>query len=248
MEFILSDTINVYWSPCNETHQEINKSMWYLDPENVYKKHTNNKNDNMDHYATMFTCPAVQNKLTNVWSFASSIETKLVIEDSIVTKHYGIPLRPTPRVNSIANTGHLWFDLSWLFFADAPLVAAFTSPYFDNVKHNQVMAIPPASFDIGQWFRPFNSEYIVWSPEHCEVHIKPNDPMFYIEFLTDKKINLIRFEQSEKIMEYARGCSKSTDIFGRGKGLENRYDKFKSGHMKELVIKEIQKNILEGGV
>lgn len=241
----MSDTINVYWAPLNETHPQIDKSMWYLDPENVYKRHTNNKNTDMKDYATLFTCPAIQKKLINTWSFPNAIDTKIVISDAVVTEHKGMPLRPTPRVNSIADTGHLWLDLSWLFFSEEPLVAEFTSAYFDKTSYANYMSIPPAAFDIGQWFRPFNSEYIVWEPNSCEINIPRGEQLFYITLLTDKKINFVRFEATEKIIKYASGCAKSTDFFGAGKGLDNRYSYFNDGHMRELVLRELKNNIID---
>lgn len=241
----MSDSINVYWGSCNEGFLEMSKSMWYRDPSNVYKRHANNKNaDVPDNGTTMFMCPAVQDKLKNTWSFESAANVEIIIRDGIIESNSGIPLHPTPRQNSIDDTGHIWIDLGWLFFADQPLVASFTSPYFDRVDHVSKMSIPPAAFDIGSWFRPFNAEYIVWNIENTDINLVEGDPLFYVEFMTDKKVNLVRFEQSPKILEYATGCSKSTQFFGRGRGLDKRYLDFDAGHMRELILREIQKNVV----
>jgi hypothetical protein len=241
----MSEKISVYWTNCNELGREIDKSLWYPKPTNVYKRHAANRNPEIpENGTTLFMCPAVQNKLKNVWSFHSSVEIKVTIKDGTIAYSSGLPLHPTPRQNSILDSGHLWIDMGWLFFSDAPLLASFTSPYFDSPKHLSQMSVPPAQFDIGKWFRPFNAEFIVWDLEYSEIVIAEGDPLFYVEFHTDKKIELQRFEESPRIIQYATGCSKSTQFFGRNRDLDTRYKDFENSDLPSMILREIKQNLV----
>lgn len=241
----MKDKLTIYWASCNEVAREINKSLWYTEPQNVYKRHAKNKNYEIpEGGTTMFMCPAVQDTLKKIWSFHNVVDTKIKIKDGAIVYHHGIPLHPTPRQNSIRNAGHVWFDLGWLFFSSSPVRATFTSPYFDNYSYLSQASLPPATFDIGRWFRPFNAEFIAWNTIDSEFNIKPEEAIFYLNLDTNKKVEFVRFEQTDKLIEYATGCSKSTQFLGRGTSLEKRYTNFENARLKKMVMREIRKNIL----
>jgi hypothetical protein len=77
------------------------------------------------------------------------------------------------------------------------------------------------------------------------LEVKENEPLFYIEFLTDKKIKLVRFKYNKKLSTYARHCADAPSLFGFGKPLHERYKKFNNSSMNKIVLNEILKNIVE---
>jgi hypothetical protein len=77
-----------------------------------------------------------------------------------------------------------------------------------------------------------------------ELIIKEDEPIFYVEFLTNKKIKLVRFKYTKKLMTYAQHCVDAPPIFGNNLPLVKRYKKFKESRMRDLVLKEIKENII----
>ena len=65
----------------------------------------------------------------------------------------------------------------------------FTPPFFQKPGYTQDATILPGEFDVGNWFRPYNFEIQTWS-NHGIITLKENEPIFYAEFKTDKKIKL----------------------------------------------------------
>ena len=76
--------------------------------------------------------------------------------------------------------------------------------------------------------------------------MKQEDPIFYIEFKTDKNIIFKRFEFNEKTMSLGTECARSPNIFGKNKKLVDRYILGKKTGLRERVLTEIKKNLYEG--
>ena len=102
----------------------------------------------------------------------------------------------------------------------------------------------PGTFDIGQWFRPYTFETQMWQ-QKGEFAIDADEPIFYVEFLTDKKINLKRFKMNATLVSYQEHCSSSGKLWGLGTPLEKRYQRFKESKMRELILKEIKNNLID---
>jgi len=98
-------------------------------------------------------------------------------------------------------------------------------------------------FNIGSWFRPYFTEIQMWN-NHGELIIKENEPIFYVEFLTDKKIKLVRFKYTKKLLTYSQHCVDAPSIFGLNLPLVKRYEKFKQSKMRDIILKEIKENIV----
>ena len=77
-----------------------------------------------------------------------------------------------------------------------------------------------------------------------ELIIKEDEPLFYVEFLTKKKIKLVRFEYTQKLLQHAQHCVGAPQMFGRNIPLIERYDKFKQSRMSDIILKEIKDNIV----
>jgi hypothetical protein len=137
----------------------------------------------------------------------------------------------------------LGLALGFSMFADQPLEASFTAPYFHKTEYMNYGSVIPGNFDIGQWFRPYNFELQMWE-NSGELNIKKDEPLFYVEFLTDKKIILKEFVFTPLLNTYMQSCVNSTSVFGLGQSLQDRYNRFKSSRLKEKIIAEIKKNLV----
>lgn len=130
-----------------------------------------------------------------------------------------------------------------IFFADSPLETLFTSPYFHKAGYTQYASLVPGKFDIGRWFRPFNFEVQSWI-EEGKIIIKKGEPLFYINFLTDKKIVMKEFKYNHKFADFAESLIK-TSSFLKGEGLEGRYEIFSKSDIRTKIMEEIKNNLLD---
>ena len=79
------------------------------------------------------------------------------------------------------------------YFADQPLVARFMAPNYPPTTPSPGAILTSGQFDIGKWFRTLNVEIQLYGNKG-ELHFKKDEPIFYVNFLTDRKVILKRFE------------------------------------------------------
>jgi len=136
------------------------------------------------------------------------------------------------------------FELKHYVFSDQPLNAFFTSPHFTKSQYTQYGSVIPGRFDVGQWFRPFNFEVQMWN-QKGEFHLVEGEPIFYIHFETEKPIEFKTFNLNPKLALMSKACIDTPSLFGRGQSLKQRYDRFKNVGMREKILSEINKNLIE---
>ena len=115
---------------------------------------------------------------------------------------------------------------------------------FTEPKHTKYGAIVPAEFNIGKWFRPFNAEIQTWKND-SELHFKENEPLFYIEFKTNRKVELKRFSMDKELISLSSSTVSSKNILGSFRSLTTKYNDFKNIGMREKVLTQIKKNLIE---
>jgi hypothetical protein len=75
--------------------------------------------------------------------------------------------------------------------------------------------------------------------------IEDGEPLFYVEFKTDRPIVLHRFSKSEKLLQYQLANMHSNLLFGPFQTLSEKYEKFKQVGFKEKILTEIKKNLID---
>ena len=135
-------------------------------------------------------------------------------------------------------------ELKYYMFADQPLSTFFTSPHFTKSKYTQYGSVIPGRFDIGQWFRPYNFEVQMWDRQG-EFHLVEGEPIFYTHFETDKPIIFKQFNLNPKLALMAKACIDTSGLFGRNQPLLTRYKRFNSVGMREKILTEINKNLID---
>ena len=75
--------------------------------------------------------------------------------------------------------------------------------------------------------------------------IKENEPLFYVEFKTDRPIILKRFNMNNQLDKIARGSVFSSNLFGKGQTLLSRYVKFNNSGLRDKILKEIKNNLID---
>ena len=246
------DPIVVYWAPYS--HHEVGTGEWnllYSDPSNKYIDLIKNKSKVCESRNSFFACPAFGDKLKNTYVFKSPIESSYNYDFSNMENFLIEPQKPnkpylqiqSPRIEALSDKPQIRIGLEYLFFCEEPLKATFSAPYFDQAKYLKYGAIAPGTFDIGQWFRPYPVEITLWDKvgEFC---IEEDEPIFYVEFLTDRPVVIKRFKPTKEILSYAYACSTSPSTIKKAIPLLERYRKFKNTRMNDLVMSEIRDNIL----
>jgi hypothetical protein len=247
---IETDTITVYWAPGlyqgGEFYEQIN--MLYPEPENMFSYLKKNKS-NFDQRASFLTCPALRQKMQKTFMFKNSLDVNFLYETDNAGNVSIKDLLNFPtkihqlRPPTLTFGPTVCIETPYLFFSSSEIEASFSMPTFHPAGFSKYGSIAPGTFDIGQWFRPYPVEIQMWN-NSGELIIKENEPIFYVEFLTKKKIKLVRFECTQKLALYATQCVQAPRIFGKNLPLITRYDKFKQSKMHDLILKEIKENIV----
>lgn len=244
------DFITVYWAPAISHEVEVHKefNMLYAEPENMFSYLTL-KRSTFDQSMSMMVCPAFKDKMKKTFFFKNSVECNFLYEtdDSGVIylqdqKSFPEEVRAT-RPPGLSFGPTIVVNRPYIFFSDFELEASFSQPFFHPQGYSKYGSVVPGRFNIGSWFRPYHTEIQMWN-KSGELIIKEDEPIFYVEFLTNKKIKLVRFKYTKKLLTYAQHCVDTPQIFGGHLPLTTRYKKFKESRMRDLVLKEIKENIV----
>ena len=221
--------------------------MLYSDPENMFDELKKTANHGLGSNSFL-TCPSVSDKfkktyilkntLTSTFNFDENQNITPINKDSAHVNLYNI------RKPTLKNTNAMVYKMQWIFFAEEPIVADFSAPYFHEPKYLNYGSIIPGKMDIGKWFRPYNAEIVTWQKDGL-ISFEEGEPLAYVSFSTDKDIKLIRFNMNSNLMKYAESCMNSPSNYGTHLPLVKRYERFKNSRMNEMILKEIKNNALE---
>jgi hypothetical protein len=243
----MSNTIKVYWAP---VHHGINNpprdfNMFYYDIESLLVYLNKNKALTEDKKNTFLRCPSFISLNKNTFILENPLDSHIKIEGSkivpVIQSNIGFNFDHEP---SIFKNPLIVYDMKWVFFTEEDeLEMELTSPYFSNAPHMQYGSIVPGGFDIGKWFRHIALEYNLWN-DGTEMKIDKGEPLAYVSFKTDKKVELVRFKMNLDLKTYAQSAANSSK-WEPMVPLVERYERFKRTRMKNLVMKEIKENILD---
>ena len=242
------DVINVYWAP-ESTWETPGLGEWnllYPEPKTLFSE----LQEQRSKYAgpdTYFSCPATSDKYRKTYVFRntlpSSYEFDFTDNQQIINpKSEGYISYEVLRPPTIAAGPMINFNLFYSFFADQPLEAIFTPPMMHKPGYTKYGTTIPGQFDIGQWYRPFPLEMQMWDMKG-EFHMG-EEPIFYVEFKTDKKIKMHRYQMNGTLSSYLKMCSTSRTTWGAGQSLLKRYERFNRSRTNELILREIKQQVL----
>jgi hypothetical protein len=250
------DYVTVYWAPAPFVQEESSWSLLYSEPVNMVSellkvKSVENKPKN---FQSMFGCPAYAEAMKNVFIVKNVLENTIdmsKIVSSLQNPNYPVyfnnlgPLQiKVQREPSITNYTNINYNLGWLFFADEPLEAKFTAPYFPPETPGEGVMLSVGQFDIGSWYRDFNLDYHVPSKTKI-LTFKEDQPLFYVDFKTDKKIVLKRYKLTKELKNMSEEFVRSRERYGKFSSLQHRYSMSKKSMMPQQILSEIRKNLVE---
>lgn len=237
--------IDIYWAPYWNQTLAFDLNHLYPSPYSLYSDCVKNYVGNQQR-DTFIKCPAVSSKMKNIFVFNNLVKNHTTYVDDHV--YYDNPEmlqtpssilhQPTLKNNMLVN-----FEYSLLLFSEESVMASMTSPYFHNVESSKYGAIVPGQFDIGKWYRPFNAEFNLWDGVN-ELKINHDEPLMYIEFYTDKKIRLHRYQVTKRLSTIALSLIQLNPL-PRFSKLTEKYDIFKRAGLRNQILREIKSNIVE---
>lgn len=242
--------INVYWSPNMRTgwgsHQ--NQSFLFNKPISLFSDLVAHK-EPIGEMNSITSCPAIKNKAKKTLLFKNTISCSFNYDfrdgKKEVTANEEHRLIPNVIRDATLNYGpNIEFGLGFTVFADEPLEAFFSAPYFHKPGYTKYGTPIPGQYDIGQWFRTFFFEVQMWN-QHGEFILEEDEPLYYVEFNTDRPILVHMFNTSFMLAQYSQAAPAATHIFGLGQTLKQRYDRFKSVGMREKILTEIKNNLID---
>jgi hypothetical protein len=248
-----NETIEVYWSPATYIPEQESWALLYPEPLPVFAdlvKKSTPKNK-------FTTCPAVKNTLKNVFALRAAIDDTHTLDprqlkqmakseseyQTIESPDGFLPLQK-PRASSIEGFIDVTYHMRWLFFASEPLEMRLSAPYFPANSPTEGALFAPGEFNIGKWYRQINLDWHI-PVDSTSFSVKADDPLAFIEFKTDKKIVLKRYNLTQSLMNLAFEASDSSRRMGKFKTLVERYKQAHSAKIPQLVLSEIRKNLVE---
>jgi len=118
----------------------------------------------------------------------------------------------------------------------------FTAPYFLNAPHLKYGAVTPGQYNIGKWFRPIQTEINLWDNVK-EFKIKKDEPLAFLNFLTNKKINFKMFHMSDDLAKIMTVCA-TASTWEVNVPLVSRYLRFHESKMLQKTLKLIKQNLI----
>lgn len=188
-------------------------------------------------------CTAANDSLKNTYTFLHPKD--VVITYDVNTKQFssdfdGWYVRPDEPVEGRPG---IEYDFHWTFFCEEPMLMKLTPPYLHNTSDRATTTIASGQFDISKWFRAINPSYIFW--KGCNsIQLTKGEPIFYLEFFTDKKIILKQFEMNERLQYAALETAALSKVFPY-EPLKMKYYRFIRGNRHKSVLKLIKENLLE---
>lgn len=250
------DSVVVYWAPGQFTSEEqFSWNQFYASPTPVADPILAQRNKT-ENGRVIFACPAYVEGMNNLFEVRSVHEEHIVIPEICFTEPpTSYPSRlpvnsllsfDVRRESSIKNHIDLQYNMSWLFFCEEPLLARFTAPYFPPKSPAKDAKLAMGEFDIGLWFRNFNTDYLI-SEGSTNFDIDIDDSLFYVQFYTTKKIIFKRFIHTPTTQKLAEEFVQSSNRRGTKMGtkFKNRYDLSNKTMLPKLVLNEIKKNLVE---
>ena len=238
----MSKELIVYWSPYQgfETTQ-VNFNLLYEDPEplrNILKPNPHNKQRNF------FRCPGFIDSIENIHVIKNPIYSKLKTDGenvyAISETYMNAKMAGGP---SIENHQVIEYAIQNIFFSEEDVEMTITSPYFSNSPYLCMGNVVPGKLNISKWFRPVNVE-VQLHEGLKEIEFIEGEHLAYINFLTDRRVKLKRFELDQDLYRISLGCSTSVNWETRVPLLK-RYSRFINSGTNKIVLQHIKKNLVD---
>lgn len=239
----------VYWgaSPFNE---QVYLGLNGPSPAFADIKQSTNRLTDKGQWTDYSRCPSVIQFSNNLFSLKSPIDLDFIYDGNTILFDYDqYPIEFISRIATERDLRAGMISLGicpYMFFVDGDCEMQFTGPVMvDNDFAKSCMVIP-GQFNPGKWFRGIDFGFFV-KEKNVKVSIKKGDTIANIRFLTDEKITFKKFFITPELNSLANLVVnyKHSQKFPIGTYLKNMYQDFQNSKLKNQILKEINKNLME---
>lgn len=240
--------LEVFWAPAPFNSEQEQWNIHYQEPRLVYSIFRSQKNPHFtkcpatrDHGKKLFR---VDSTFTDINNFDDDFLKKVsMYKNGSYFSADGLLSFRKERETSIAGYIDIVYNMGWYFWTPESTLAKFTAPYFPSYTPADGALLAPGQFDIGRWFRPWNLDYHI-PLETKQFKILENQPLFFVEFLTDKPIIFKRFILTPELSELGKEMSQQSNRLPKMSLLE-RYEMASKSKLMKLVEKNIRMSVVE---
>jgi len=244
------DTITVYWGPAERLPYGNRNSMLHRKPESLLSFIHGEKTP----ASQQQRCPAMKARLDNVYVFKAAVDDEFDIDPNQIKEYKDQEENFIYDTKSKAGVAHIrptnlkgYYNISylvtWLFFASEPVMVKFTAPYYPAFSPIEGALLATGEFDIGKWLRPVALDYHVPNDVN-HFAVKEGDPLMFVEFMTDKKIEFKKITPDDLLHSYSAEHVKSPKMHGENLPLEKRYEIADEADMPKMILSHIEKNLV----
>ncbi len=231
------DTSTVYW--CMDTDlPSLGPSKTILP---LFNSVVSERNKNTDPGSSYYKCKSAQEMFNNTFILPSTENLHILFSGGkLLNTRDAKKFRP--RMPVFQDGPAVDYDSRWLFFSEDEINIQLTPPYFHKTKASEYATVLSGEFNISKWFRPIIPTFSLWDSSK-ELVISEQDPLAYVNFITDKKIILQEFTETEKIKHIMNECIMMKEKFPN-LPLSESYNKFLLSNKHKELIKEIKNNLV----
>lgn len=232
---IFNKSIDVHWVPLagKQTAEmkrlkSVPEMLWY-EPEPVLKHFVQER----DKHVAFLKCPAVVDLYKNVFLIRSPMDLSFsIVRDDkgncIIREHAQLPgffndfvVHRDPSQN--CRFEMLSISFCYLMYSRKELTLEIMHPSLSGHISTGLRGVNLmcAKYDISKWIRPLEFAFEIHEDTE-RIDIKRGDPLYYIKFHTDKKINFIRGDIDSAI-DVMDSCL-SLKAFVRGNSMQKNYE------------------------
>jgi hypothetical protein len=188
------------------------------------------------------SCGALHAKYKNTFTVNNPVHTRATFSEVGYAENTEHQALFATFATSFKDRMAFGYEFNWIFFSEEPLVMEVTPPYMHQTLAQNHGVVASGEFDISSWFRPTVFVYHLWKGVK-NFEMGEDEPMAYITFKTDRPVELVPFQLTEKLQVIAKTCLGYKDIRPRTP-LSHLYSKFKETQMDKIVLKEVLENTI----
>lgn len=191
------------------------------------------------------SCKALSNLYKNTFLVTSPIDANIYInhQDDMCFAVGENSIFFNPKTKAFEDMSRVDLDFSYIFFAEESLEMVQTPTFLHKTNFSENAYVASGSFDISKWFRPIEPAFIFWK-DRSELVLKKDDPLFYVDFRTNKKVILKRFNITAEILEIVRGSLAYRDANPMS-SLQDLYKRFTDSKRNKKVAQIIKENLID---
>lgn len=247
----MKDEVVIYWTGINFDFLVPRIDHALLDL--VALTHGMNKESPSKFSSQIKQCPAVTDYLRNTFRVKNNVRYDLTqTDDGFYSEQKDKNFFDEYVMIRDKDSGMLSLNFpQYIFFTEEEsLIMEFKHPSYANNNFSNNTQVLEGSYDIGKWFRNIDLSFFIKS-KNVKINLEYEDVIFYIRFLTEKKVVLKRFKMSPELESIRVQILKNRQIMSDNfknsflKGLSKFYYTFYQSQYKTKIIKEIKNNLLE---